>query len=244
MKAKYPIVTEKARTQKELVNTYALLDEITEQMTADDIYVSGSSGTCIDVSMQTFRVKKGQRVFCTKGLASMGFGVPATIGACLAGDRRRTVCVNGDGGFQMNIQELETIHRLNLPIKIFVLNNQGYAQIHATQKNIFQGHYVACDADSHLTLSPISAVAGAYGLKTVQIHSNEELQERVKETLDYDGPVICEVMIPIDLSAFPKQVSYKRSDGQMESLPLEYMNPPLEQEEFEQDMLISLYEMK
>lgn len=138
MKAKYPIVTEKARTQKELVNTYALLDTITEQMTADDIYVSGSSGTCIDVSMQTFRVKKGQRVFCTKGLASMGFGVPATIGACLAGDRRRTVCVNGDGGFQMNIQELETIHRLNLPIKIFVLNNQGYAQIHATQK-IFSG---------------------------------------------------------------------------------------------------------
>ena len=188
MKAKYPIVTEEARTQKELVNTYALLDTITEQMTADDIYVSGSSGTCIDVSMQTFRVKKGQRVFCTKGLASMGFGVPATIGACLAGDRRRTVCVNGDGGFQMNIQELETIHRLNLPIKIFVLNNQGYAQIHATQKNIFQGHYVACDADSHLTLSPISAVAGAYGLKTVQIHSNEELQERVKKTLDPESP--------------------------------------------------------
>lgn len=164
-----------------MINTYALLDEITEQMSAEDIYVSGSSGTCIDVSMQTFRVKKGQRVFCTKGLASMGFGVPATIGACLAGGRRRTVCVNGDGGFQMNIQELETIHRLNLPIKIFVLNNQGYAQIHATQKNIFQGHYVACDADSHLTLSPISAVAGAYGLKTVQIHSNEGAAGTCKE---------------------------------------------------------------
>ena len=160
----------------------------------------------------------------------MGFGVPATIGACLAGNRRRTVCVNGDGGFQMNIQELETIHRLNLPIKIFVLNNQGYAQIHATQKNIFQGHYVACDEESNLTLSPISAVAEAYRLKTVQIYSNSELQEKVNEVLDYDGPVICEVMVPIDLSAFPKQVSYKRSDGQMESLPLEYMNPPLEKE--------------
>lgn len=244
MKEAYPIVTDEARSQKELVNTYALLDTITEQMTPDDIYVSGSSGTCIDVSMQTFRVKKGQRVFCTKGLASMGFGVPATIGACLAGGRRRTVCVNGDGGFQMNIQELETIRRLNLPIKIFVLNNQGYAQIHATQKNIFRGHYVACDADSHLTLSPISAVAAAYGLKTVQIHSNGALTERVKEVLDYDGPVICEVMVPIDLSAFPKQVSYKQSDGQMESLPLEYMNPPLAQEEFEQNMLIPLYEMK
>lgn len=244
MKSRYPIVTEEAKQQKQLVNTYALLDAITDQMAEDDIYVSGSSGTCIDVSMQTFRVKKGQRVFCTKGLASMGFGVPATIGACLAGNRRRTVCVNGDGGFQMNIQELETIHRLNLPIKIFVLNNQGYAQIHATQKNIFQGHYVACDEESNLTLSPISAVAEAYRLKTVQIYSNSELQEKVNEVLDYDGPVICEVMVPIDLSAFPKQVSYKRSDGQMESLPLEYMNPPLEKEEFEQDMLIPLYEMK
>lgn len=244
MKEKYPIVTEAVWKQEQQVNTYALLDMITDQMTKDDIYVSGSSGTCIDITMQTFRVKKGQRVFSTKGLASMGFGVPATIGACLAGNRRRTVCVNGDGGFQMNIQELETIHRLNLPIKIFVLNNEGYAQIHATQKNIFAGHYVACDESSHLTLSPISAVAEAYCLKTVQIYSNKELKEKVKEALEYDGPVICEVMVPIDLSAFPKQVSYKRSDGQMESLPLEYMNPPLKEEELKENMLIPLYEMK
>lgn len=244
MKEKYPIVLDKYWEQQDEVNTYALLDVITDQMTADDIYVSGSSGTCIDVSMQTFRVKKGQRVFSTKGLASMGFGVPATIGACLAGNRRRTVCVNGDGGFQMNIQELETIHRLNLPIKIFVLNNHGYAQIHATQKNIFAGHYVACDEASHLTLSPISDVAAAYRLKTMQIYHNSELQEKVHEVLAYDGPVICETFVPIDLSAFPKQVSYKRSDGQMESLPLEYMNPMLPDEEMEENMLIRQYEMK
>ena len=241
MKQKYPVVTEGAWNQKELVNTYALLDTITEQMQPEDIYVSGSSGTCIDVSMQTFRVKKGQRVFSTKGLASMGFGVPATIGACLAGNRRRTVCVNGDGGFQMNIQELETIRRLNLPVKIFVLNNQGYAQIHATQKNVFEGHYVACDEKSNLTLSPVSDVAAAYCLKTVQIYNNLELKEKVQKVLEYDGPVICEVMVPIELSAFPKQVSYKRTDGQMESLPLEYMNPMLPEEEMRENMLIELY---
>lgn len=242
MKEKYPVVSKEAWEQKELVNTYALIDTITEQMQPEDIYVSGSSGTCIDVSMQTFRVKKGQRMFATKGLASMGFGVPATIGACLAGNRRRTVCVNGDGGFQMNIQELETIRRLNLPIKIFVLNNQGYAQIHATQKNIFGGYYVACDEDSNLTLSPISDVANAYRLKTVQIYRNQELQDKVKEVLEYDGPVICEVMVPIELSAFPKQVSYKRMDGQMESLPLEYMNPMLPEEEMRENMLVEMYE--
>lgn len=241
MKQKYPIILKEHWEQKELVNTYALLDTVTEQMKPEDIYVSGSSGTCIDVSMQTFRVKKGQRVFSTKGLASMGFGVPATIGACLAGEGRRTVCVCGDGGVQMNIQELETIHRLNLPIKIFVLNNNGYAQIHATQKNIFAGHYVACDKKSNLTLSPISDVAAAYRLKTVQIHNNGELQKKVGEVLEYEGPVVCEVFVPLDLSAFPKQVSYKRSDGQMESLPLEYMNPMLPEEELKENMIIEIY---
>ena len=241
MKSKYPIVQKAHWEQDGCANTYALLDAITEQMGQDDIFVSGSSGTCIDVSMQVFRVKKGQRVFTTKGLASMGFGVPATIGACLAGGGRRTVCVNGDGGFQMNIQELETIRRLNLPIKIFVLNNQGYAQIHATQKNIFSGHYVACDRGSHLTMSPVSDVAAAYGLKTFKIQNNQELPQIVKETLTYDGPVICEVIVPIELSAFPKQVSYKRPDGQMESLPLEYMNPMLPEEELRENMLVPMY---
>ena len=242
MKQKYPVVLKEHWEQEELVNTYALLDTITDQMRPEDIYVSGSSGTCIDVSMQTFRVKKGQRVFSTKGLASMGFGVPATIGACLAGGGRRTVCVCGDGGFQMNIQELETIHRLDLPIKIFVLNNNGYAQIHATQKNIFQGHYVACDENSHLTLSLVSDVASAYRLKTVRISSNQELQDKVREVLECEEPVICEVMVPIELSAFPKQVSYKRSDGQMESLPLEYMNPMLSEDEMRENMLIGMYQ--
>lgn len=242
MRQKYPIVQKAHWEQDKLVNTYALLDTITEQMRSEDIYVSGSSGTCIDVSMQVFRVKKGQRVFSTKGLASMGFGVPATIGACLAGGKRRTVCVCGDGGFQMNIQELETIRRLDLPIKIFVLNNQGYAQIYATQTNVFDGHYVACNADSHLTLSPVSDVAAAYRLKTVKISNNRELHDKVREVLNYQGPVICEVMVPIELSALPKQVSYRRSDGQMESLPLEYMNPPLPEEEMRENMLIDMYE--
>lgn len=239
-KKKYPIVSECHWQDEKLVNTYALLDTITQNMTEHDIYVSGSSGTCIDVSMQVFRVKKGQRVFSTKGLAAMGFGLPATIGACLAGDRR-TVCVNGDGGFQMNIQELETIHRLQLPIKIFVLNNSGYAQIYATQTNVFNGNYVACSPESNLTLPQITKVAEAYGLKTFQIKNNGQLNEIVPEVLDYNGPVICEVFVSIKLSALPKQVSYRRKDGQMESKPLEYMNPPLETEELSENMLIPLF---
>ncbi len=242
VKAKYPIVQPEYWEQKQLVNTYCLLETISKHMTPDDIYVSGSSGSCIDISMQAFQVKKGQRVFCTKGLASMGYGLPSTIGACLAGNGKRTVGVNGDGGFVMNIQELETIARLQLPIKIFVLSNRGYGAIKATQTNLFDAHLVGCNEDSGLSIPPIARIAAAYNLKTIVIESNQELDQKVQEALDYDGPVICEVMTPIELTAVPKQVSYKRSDGQMESKPLEYMNPAIPDTEMEQFMLIPLFE--
>lgn len=242
MREKYPIVPASYWEQKEKVNTYCLLETISKYMTPDDVYVSGSSGSCIDISMQTFRVKKGQRVFCTKGLASMGYGLPSTIGACLASGGKRTVGVNGDGGFVMNIQELETIRRLNLPIKVFVLSNEGYGAIVATQTNLFNRHYVACNENSNLSIPPIAAVASAFGLETEVIRDNSELDEKVRRVLAYDGPVIVEVKTPIELTAFPKQVSYKRSDGQMESLPLEYMSPALSDEELEENMLIPMYQ--
>lgn len=244
LKEKYPIVKPEYWEQKELVNSYCLLETISKYMGPDEVYVSGSSGSCIDISMQTFRVKKGQRVFCTKGLASMGYGLPSSIGACLASGGKRTVGVNGDGGFVMNIQELETIRRLGLPIKLFVLSNRGYGAIRATQTNLFAGHLVACNEASDLSLPHIAAIANAYGLKTVTIQNNAELDEKVREVLDFDGPVICEVMTPIELTASPKQVSYKRSDGQMESKPLEFLNPPIPEEEMRENMLIPMFEEK
>ena len=238
LKEKYPIVKPDYWEQKELVNTYCLLETISKHMTADDVYVSGSSGSCIDISMQTFRVKKGQRVFCTKGLASMGYGLPSAIGACLASGGKRTVGVNGDGGFVMNIQELATVHRLNLPIKLFVLCNHGYGAIQATQTNLFAKHFVDCNEESGLSIPSIAKVANAFGLETMSIHNNGELDKKVKEALDYNGPIIVEVFTPIMLIAQPKQVSYKREDGQMESMPLEYMNPPISEEEMKENMLI------
>ena len=247
VKSRYPLVSEEhrqesmSRTEDGTVDTYLLLETISDKMTGDDIYVSGSSGSCIDISMQTFKVKKGQRAFCTKGLASMGYGLPSSIGACLASGRKRTVGVNGDGGFVMNIQELETIRRLNLPIKIFVLCNKGYGAIKATQTSRFNSHFVACDEASELTLPDIGRVAAAYGLHTEQIHTNSELSDKVESVLNYDGPVICEVHTPIGLTAWPRQVSYMRKDGQMESKPLEYMDPLLSDEEMAENMLIPMF---
>lgn len=241
LKEKYPIVPKEYWEQSEMVNTYCLLETISKHMTADEIYVSGSSGSCIDVSMQTFRVKKGQRVFCTKGLASMGYGLPSSIGACLASGGKRTVGVNGDGGFVMNIQELETIRRLNLPIKLFVLCNEGYGAIVATQTNLFNGHLVASNKDSNLSLPSIARVAAAFGLKTMVIENNAELDAKVQEALEYSGPIIVEVRTPIGLTAKPKQISYKRSNGQMESLPLEFMSPIISDEEIQENMIIPMF---
>lgn len=241
LKEKYPIVKPEYWEQKELTNTYCLLETISKYMTPEDVYVSGSSGSCIDISMQTFRVKKGQRVFSTKGLASMGYGFPSAIGACLASGNKRTVGVNGDGGFVMNIQELQTLARLQLPVKIFVLSNRGYGAIKATQTNLFAGHLVACNEDSNLSLPSVAKVADAYGVPSMIIHDNSELDGKVREALDAPGPMIIEVMTPIGLTASPKQVSYKRSDGQMESKPLEYMNPPISEEEMKENMLIPMF---
>ena len=167
--------------------------------------------------------------------------MPSTIGACLASGGKKTVSVNGDGGFVMNIQELETIRRMQLPVKIFVLSNRGYGAIKATQTNLFNKHLVACDETSNLSLPSIAQVAMAYGLKTEVIYNNVELDEKVQTVLEYEGPVICEVITPIGLTAMPKQVSYKRSDGQMESKPLEYMNPPISEEEMAENMIISMF---
>ena len=144
----------------------------------------------------------------------------------------------------MNIQELETLRRLDLPVKIFVLANGGYGAITATQTNIFDKHFVACNPESHLTLPDVARVAEAFGVKSLTIENNSELEEKVREALAYPGPVIVKVITPLELTASPKQVSYKRKDGQMESLPLEYMNPPLPEEELRENMLIPLYEMK
>lgn len=242
MRKKYPLIQPAFYEQQEGINTYVLLDELSEQLRAEDIYVSGSSGSCIDISMQAFRVKKGQRAFATKGLASMGYGLPSAIGACLASGKKRTVLVNGDGGFQMNIQELHTIKQLGLPVKIFVLCNGGYGAIYHTQSNLFRGHLVACNEPSGLSMPDIEEIARAYGLRTETILCHKELAEKVQAVLEGEDPVVCRVQVPIDLKAYPRQVSYKRPDGQMESLPLEYMEPMLDNKELEENMMIPLYQ--
>lgn len=236
-KTRYPVMLPEYWNERDGVSTYVLVDVLSDAMTGDDLLVPGSSGTCSEVTMQAFRVKRGMRILNTQGLGSMGFGIPAAIGACLAAGRGRTVCVDGDGGFQMNIQELETVRRLNLPIKFFVLNNRGYGSIQATQNNYFGGFFVGSDAKSGMTLPDVTKVAGAFGLKFAKIENHSNIRDRVSEILAMDGPIVCDVMISPNQTTAPRMSSFKKEDGTMASRPLEDMWPFLDREEFRKNMI-------
>jgi len=236
--ARYPVVLPEYRDAADSVNTYVLMDVLSDELVETDLIVPGSSGPCSDIFMQAFRVKAGQRIVNAPGLGAMGTGLPGTIGACLASGRRRTVNINGDGGFQLNIQDLETVRRLNLPIKYFVLCNGGYASIMTTQRSYFKGHYVGSDPSSHLTLPDIEKVAAAYGLPTSHIHNHAELRQKVRDVLAYDGPMVCAVDTPSDQPTAPRVTSSLRPDGVIVSKPMEDMWPFLSREEFHANMIV------
>ena len=139
----------------------------------------------------------------TRGLGAMGFGVPASIGACLGSGGRRTVCVDGDGSFQMNAQELETLRRLQLPVKLFVINNEGYASIRSSQQAYFQ-HLVAADSTSGLSLPDVKKLAAAYGLPSACIANQQDLRQQIRAVLDTPGPVVCEVLAPVEEQRAPR----------------------------------------
>lgn len=238
-KGKYPVILPEYLKSANYVNTYALIDVLSEILTPDDVIVPGSSGSCAEITCQAFRIKKGQRLVNSPGLGSMGFGLPQSIGACLASGGKRTICIVGDGGLQHNIQELETLKRLNIPVKLFVLNNNGYAAIRNTHKRFFDGRLVCCDPSSGLTLPDTCKIATAYGLKAVKIADQKNLKKDVRNILNMYGPVVCDVVVDPDLQMAPRLSSMASPDGTMVSKPLEDLWPFLDREEFKSNMVIS-----
>jgi acetolactate synthase-1/2/3 large subunit len=237
-KRRYPVILPEYWQEREEVSLYVLVDVLADALQPGDLLIPGSSGACSEVTLQAWRSRPGVRVFNTPGLGAMGFGVPASLGGCLAAGRARTVCIDGDGGFHMNSQELETIRRLGLPIKFFVLNNAGYASIRATQQAYFQGRLVASSFDSGLTLPDIRRIAEAYGVATDVITNHEQIRETVRRVLERPGPVVCEVQVTPNQTTAPRLSSYQRADGTMASRPLEDLWPFLPREEFYANMVI------
>jgi acetolactate synthase-1/2/3 large subunit len=236
-KQAYPFVTPEHRRQESGISTYAFSEILSGQLSASDVVLPGNSGFCAEIFLTALCVKAGQRVFHNKGTGAMGFSQPAALGACLAGGGRRTVCVDGDGGFQLNIQELETVKRLNLPIKFFVINNAGFASIRSSQQNYFR-RLTAADAASGLSLPDLVRVGEAYGLHAVRLSNPRTLAEDVRAVLQRPGPSLCDVVVVPDEPREPRAATSQRADGSMVSRPLEDMYPFLAREEFLANMIV------
>ena len=234
---RYPaVLPELCSEDRELVNLYQLVDVIGKTLKAGDLLIPGSSGACAEVTMQAIPVKEGVRIHNTPGLGSMGFGLPALIGGCIASGKHLTVGLVGDGGIMHNIQEFETLRRLDLPIKLFVLNNNGYGSIRNMQKGRFAGHFVACDPASGLTLPDFEKLCAGFGLRYTKISTPADLQKQVKEFFNMPGTAICEVILDQEVGTAPHLSSKALPDGGMVSLPMENLAPFLPEEEFEENM--------
>ncbi len=240
-KARYPLVLPAHRAPG-LVSIYHLAEVIGQEAGPNDRVVSGNSGSAIEVFLLAYRARKGRRVFHTAGLGAMGYGIAASIGVCIGSGGRKTICVDGDGGLQLNIQELATIAHLQLPIKLFVLNNQGYASIRASQTNYFGGPNIGCSPETGVSIPDYRKVARAYGLKTAVIEGQGEgqsdLRAAVRKVLRSRGPVVCDVHVIPDEIRAPRVTSIQRADGSFVSKPLEDLWPFLDREEFARNMIV------
>lgn len=225
LRADYPTVTDKHKDTGAYVSAYYFIDELCRLLRADDVIAPESSGGAAEITCQAFKIKQGQKMKHAAGLGSMGFGLPYSIGSCIANNKRRTILINGDGAFQLNIQELETMHRLKLPIKMFILNNGGYASIRNMQRGNFEGRYVASSEESGFTIPDISAVAKAYGFKTYAMANNEEMLQILPQILADDEPMLCEVFTSPDETVWPRVKAMVLPDGSMQSGQLENMWP-------------------
>jgi len=237
---KYPVILPEYWKEKAHVNNYVFIDALSDVTPEGTLLIPGSSGGCSEVTMQAFRIKKGQRMFNSEGLGPMGFGIAASLGGCIASGGKETICIDGDGGFIMNIQELETVRRLNLPIKFFVLNNGGYVSIRTTQNKHFDGNLVASDDESGLTLPPIERQAYTYGIPYARIENPALIHDKLRGILAIDGPVICEIMLPPTHVTAPKASVYKKEDGSFAASPMEDLAPFLDRQEFAENMIIEI----
>ncbi len=237
-KTRYPVVTEEHRKPGGRVSIFNLAEVIGTESTADDLLVSGSSGSGIEIFLLACPTRNSQRIYHTAGLGSMGYGLPMSLAVCIGGGRKRTILVDGDGGFQFNIQELETAARLRLPVKFFVLNNDGYASIRASQTAYFGKANIGCDERTGLTVPNLSKIAESYNIASVVIEAQENLREDVKRVLAMDGPVVVDVHVIPDEVRAPRLSSYQKEDGSFVSKPLEDMFPFLPREEFLTNMIV------
>lgn len=235
---RYPVVTREQREGGPMINPYHFLDVLIRRLDARHIIACGDGAACV-VPFQVGHMKRGMRMFCNSGDASMGYDIPASIGAAFAAPGKRIVCLAGDGSGMLNIQELQTIAHHQLPIKVFLLNNGGYLSIRMTQGNFFKGNFVGEGPRSGVSFPDFARVAEAFGLRSARLEK-KDFEEELDAFLALEGPGLCEVMLDPDQQFEPKLSSRQLADGKIVSASLEDMAPFLDREELESNMLVAL----
>ncbi len=241
-KKEYPAVLprhweENGRT----ANVYAFVRYLSSRLPENSL-TAVSNGACCVVGNQAYVIQRGSRMANNSAIASMGYGLPAAIGTCIGGGRNNTICLEGDGSIMMNLQELQTILTNKLPIKIFLINNNGYHSIRITQTNLFSEHSkVGIGPESKdLSFPEFRKIAEAFGYPYYSAYSNGEMKCIVDEVLELEGPVFCEIFTDTQQVWEPKSSTKRLQDGTLVSPPLEDLAPFLPREELERNMFIPL----
>lgn len=243
-KKNYPVVSEKHYSGEGLTNAYCFLNEVSRRAAEDQFIVLGN-GT-VEACLHAIHIKNNTRLISNSGAASMGYDLPAAIGCCFAIGKKDTICLTGDGSIQMNLQELQTIVFHKLPIKIFVVNNQGYHSMRQTEGNLFPEYTkVGIGPESgDLSFPEMKKIAAAYGIPYMSASCNKEIPDVVDRMLAAEGYAMCEIFVDINQKFEPKSATKKLPDGTLVSPPLEDLAPFLPREELEKIMIIPMWENK
>ncbi|MBV5328689.1 MAG: thiamine pyrophosphate-binding protein [Chlorobium sp.] len=227
--------------QNERVNPYCFMKTLFDQLQDGQVVVTANGSACV-VSFQTAELKLRQRLWTNSGCASMGYDLPGAIGACKASGNKPIVCLAGDGSIMMNLQELQTIVGYHLPIKIFILNNNGYFSIFQTHRSFFDGIEVGCGPSTGVTFPDFARLSEAFGLPFCRCANHGEMAQAIARTMAVEGPALCEIMLDENQPFAPKLGSKQLEDGRIVSPPLEDLSPFLSREELRDNMLIKLIE--
>jgi len=239
-KRRYPALDNRSFEAGSALSHFEFVDCLSKLIPENQLVITGSSGLAVEVFYTVFRNKTGQRMFLTSGLGSMGYGLPAAIGACLGANSQPTVCVESDGSLMLNLQELASLKALGLPITVVVMNNGGYASIRNTQKNYFEERYLGTGQSSGLLIPNLVAIAQAMEIEATSVDTLTELENAFNQP--QKGPRLINVNLRSEEVLSPKVAAMPQKDGSMISMPLEDMSPLLSMEVLKQEMLVPLAE--
>jgi len=235
IKVKYPLEKEAQPYDNEgKTDGYRFAKALSDRSGVSDVFVGSSSGRTCGISHMAYELKQGQDFVTSMGIGSMGWCIPSAISCCFASGKRRTLVLEGDGSLQSNIQELAVINQYQLPLKLFIFSNHGYASIYSMQRNNFHGNYAGCDPESGLGFATPEAAARAYGLPYFRIENDAQIEGVLDDIMRDDRPCLCEIIGSLQFDEIPKSMTVANEDGTFSSSLLENLYPFLpEQEQLE-----------